>query len=142
MINEKIIKNYIASDLYRDITVKLLIVTGVILTFMGIYGGDHIFYIVTALGISLIVGSSLGNISGKRLGWPMGLWIGLLGGAVLSPWITTFLKGAEASYYAAILGPIVGALVGRWTELKDKKNIERATFGRSKKDLKPLQKKE
>ncbi len=72
----------------------------------------------------------------------MGLWIGLLGGVILSPWITTFLKGSEAAYYAAILGPIVGALTGRWTELKDKKAIEKATFEKSGEGLQPLQKKE
>lgn len=125
---KKKVKNYLASDHYRKATFRLLAVAGLIFTVLGIYGPNHIFYFITALGISLVVGTTLGFISGKRLGWPMGLWIGLLGGAILSPWITKYVKGAEASFYAAILGPIIGMFLGRWAELKDKKQIEKATL--------------
>lgn len=136
------IKNYLTSDYKRKISVRLLVVIGVILTFMGIYGTDHIFTFITALGVALFIGTTVGSLSGERWGWPMGLWLGLLGGAILSPWVTRYMKGAEGSYYAAILGPLIGALIGRWTELKDKRGIERATFKASRKSQKLLQKKE
>ena len=136
------IEKYLSSDQNRKTTVILLVVIGAILTLIGVYGDARIFHFITALGISLIVGTSVGDISGRKLGWPMGLWMGLLGGALISPWVTIFLKGAEASYYAAIMGPIIGLLIGRWAEMEDKRLIEKIGFEGSGNEIKILRKKE
>jgi len=84
--------------------------------FFEMYGEDLIF----ALGISCLTGVLLGGFAAYDSGWPLGHWIGFLGGAILTPLVCLFLRNPISAYYAAFLGPAVGLLIGFLVEYEDR----------------------
>jgi len=142
------LKTRITDHLYSDFNIKFIamasILFGLVFIWLGLQGPNTLgYHFYTALGVSLVIGTAFGFWSGWKLGWPMGLLAGLILGLILSPLVSARLKGTLAAYFATFIGPIVGGSIGRWTELKDKKIIEKNIMAKRKREsLKTLNKKE
>ncbi len=118
----KDLDRYVHTTKFMKPILAFLVIVGVVFAALGINGPDRFnYHILTALGVSLVVGTVFGSWSGSKLGWPMGLWLGLVLALIFAPLISGRLKGSFSSYFASFLGPMVGAIIGGWTELKDKK---------------------
>ncbi len=86
---------------------------GLILMIIGlIEEGSFGFHLIFALGISIVTGMSFGYVAYLYLNSPQGILLGFVVGLFLPPLISSLIRGPEPSYFAAILGPAVGALIG------------------------------
>ncbi|MEF8874186.1 MAG: hypothetical protein V5A88_05890 [Candidatus Thermoplasmatota archaeon] len=117
-------------ELFSKANIKITLISSILIGFvflgLGVVGPDRLgFHFFTALGASLVVGTIFGSWAGIKLGWPMGLLGGMIIGLILSPLISARLKGALAAYFATFLSPVIGGFIGRGTELRDKKSIEK-----------------
>ncbi|MEF8835830.1 MAG: hypothetical protein V5A76_06710 [Candidatus Thermoplasmatota archaeon] len=79
---------------------------------------------IMALGVSLSIGIPIGFFAGYKIGWPLGLWSGLMGGLIIAPLVAFLIGDSVSAYYASFLGPVSGSLVGRWSEIDDKKRLK------------------
>jgi len=122
-IKEKILE-FLLSDIKRRMTLSILVAVGGFLMIISLLGKSGSYQFTMALGVSLVVGVFIGFYVGNKIGWPLGFWVGLLGGLLGAPLATLLFGDGISAYYASFLGPIVGALVGRWTELNDKRRLE------------------
>ncbi len=129
------------NDNLRYITIGVLLVLGVVFLFISDFFSAAASNFLIGMAISILVGTLIGFSTGHYLGWPMGLWMGLLGGLFISPWLSFSFKNVVAAYYSSFIGPVVGALIGRWSELKNRdKMYKRAEEMKS--ELEEHQKKE
>lgn len=122
-LNEKL-SNFILSDTIRKMTISSFAGIGTLLIILSYLGGRSSYQFIMGLGVSLLVGTLIGFYMGKKVGWPIGFWVGLIGGLIVAPLVALFLGDGVSAYYASFMGPIVGALVGRWTELDDKRKLK------------------
>jgi len=116
--------NFVLSDTKRKITVMSIAVIGVLLIILSYLGVGEFHQFIMGLGVSLFVGTIIGFYMGNKAGWPLGFWVGLIGGLIVAPLVALILGDGASAYYASFLGPIIGALIGRWTELNDKKSLD------------------
>ncbi|MFP4002008.1 MAG: hypothetical protein ACLFSM_02565 [Thermoplasmata archaeon] len=115
--------NDLLSKRINKFTLLTIILSGVILCLIasltGLFPGD----LIMALGISITVGAVIGGYTGLKVGWPLGRWIGLVGGLTVPPFLGFLLRNAATAYYASIIGPILGITIGIWSEREEKKEI-------------------
>jgi len=119
-----VLSRFIYSEFERRLAMGGILSFGfilVILSFLRDFGFNQF---AIALGVSLVVGALIGGLAGNKIGWPLGLWIGFFGGLIVAPIVSLFIGDGVSTYYASFLGPVVGALVGRWNEMKDKKRMK------------------
>lgn len=102
---------------------SVFLILGVILTVISYLLSPGSNQFILALGVSLFIGTIIGFYTGNKIGWPLGFWVGLIGGLIVAPPVALLLGNGVSAYYASFLGPIVGALVGRWSELSDKRRL-------------------
>ncbi len=117
--------NNIRSKQLKTITLTTLVILGVFMIIIPIVSDISLDRFITALGVSIIVGVFVGAGSSFKIGWPLARWLGLLGGLIISPFIALLFKDAVSAYYASIMGPLAGFLVGYWTESEEKENLEK-----------------
>ncbi len=121
-IKEKFIE-YVESDIMKRSTFGALIVVGIFFVIISDFFSVDMTNFLVGLGVPLIVGTVIGYLAGEILGWPMGLWIGIIGGLFISPLVSLVILNGVAAYFSSFFGPLIGAFVGRLTELKDKWRI-------------------
>lgn len=105
------------------ITLIILILVGLILCLISSLSGVVGSKFIMALGISIIVGAVLGGLTGLKIGWPLGRWVGLVGGLMISPFLALLLNDVITAYYASFLGPFFGILIGIVSECEERKEI-------------------
>ncbi|MBS3790127.1 MAG: hypothetical protein KGY66_04345 [Candidatus Thermoplasmatota archaeon] len=118
-----ILSNFLLSDTKRKIALSSISVIGVLLIMLSYFEGQGSYQFIMGLGVSLLVGTLIGFYMGTKIGWPLGFWVGLIGGLIVAPLAALLLGDSVSAYYASFLGPVVGALVGKWTELDDKRRL-------------------
>ncbi len=120
------LSNFILSDIKRKsrISISILLVFGSILAAMSILLNPNFSQFTIGLGVSLAFGPLIGFYAGNEIGWPLGFWIGLIGGLTVAPLVALLIGDSVAAYYASFLGPVSGAIIGRWTELDDKRKLK------------------
>lgn len=116
--------NFVLSDTKRKTTTRFFMGLGILFIIISYFGGRNSYQFIMGLGSSLFMGTLIGSYVGNKVGWPLGLWIGLIGGLIIAPLVALLFGDSVSAYYASFLGPVVGALIGRWTELKDERKLK------------------
>ncbi len=115
-----------------NLSILSSIAFGFILMVIGlIVDGSLGFHFMFALGVSIAMGTLIGYAAYLYLDSPMGILLGLVIGLFIPPLVSALIKGPESSYFAAILGPAIGSVIGglmdRISEDRERMELDRSS---------------
>ncbi len=117
------VKNYLLSSTTKKIvSISLLLLGLILITSTALFDLSNEDQIL-GLGVSIVVGTSIGSLAGYKGIWPLGFCLGLFGGLILSPIFSFYIGSGASAYYSSFFGLIFGALIGGWYDLNNK-NLE------------------